>query len=307
MSKRAWFGARIARLVRETVSGWSADRCPRMAAALAYYTTFSVGPLLLISIAVAALVFDPDIARKEILNQLGTLIGLQGAEAVATVVENAGRNRNGSILATILGVLALLFGASGVFAELQTSLNTIWRVEKKKGRGILGFIKDRFFSFAMVLGIAFILLVSLVLNALLQALGSFVQGWAGEGTLLVVAYNLFTLAVLSTLFALMFKVLPDATIRWRDVWVGAVLTAALFTAGKFLIGLYLGKSGVAGKYGAAGSLVVFLVWVYYSAQILFLGAEFTRVWAEHHGGLPKPDADAERVVQRKAVLADSRK
>ena len=307
MSKRPWFGKRAVQLLRETFSNWSADRCPRMAAALAYYTTFSVGPLLLISIAAAGLIFDPDIARKEILNQLSMLIGLQGAEAIATVVENAGRHPNGSIVATILGTIALLFGASGVFAELQTSLNTIWRVEKKKGRGLLGLIKDRFFSFAIVMGIAFVLLVSLVVNALLQALGSFVEGWAGEGTFLVVLYNLFSLVVLGTLFALMFKLLPDARIRWRDVWVGAGLTAALFTAGKFLIGLYLGKSGVAGKYGAAGSLVVFLIWVYYSAQILFIGAEFTRVWAEHHGGLPKPDSDAQRVVERKAVLAEARK
>ena len=302
MSKRLSIWKRAWGLVRETFESWSNDQCPRMAAALAYYTTFSVGPLLLISIAAASLIFGADTARKEIMNQMGTLIGLQGADVIATVIENAGKHKTDSIWATIFGALALLFGASGVFTELQTSLNTIWRVEKRKGRGILGMIKDRSLSFAMVLGIAFILLVSLVVSALLQALGTLVSGWAGDSVLMIILYNVFALAVLSALFALMFKFLPDAKVRWRDVWLGAGITAALFTAGKFLIGLYLGKSGVAGKYGAAGSLVIFLVWVYYSAQILFVGAEFTRVWAEHHGGLVPPDEDAKRVVHRKAVL-----
>jgi membrane protein len=306
MGKRASIWKRAWGMVRETFEGWSSDQAPRMAAALAYYTTFSVGPLLLISIAAAGLIFGADDARKEIMNQLGTLIGVQGADAIATVVENAGKNKNGSILATIFGAAALLFGASGVFTELQTSLNMIWRVEKKKGRGILGLIKDRFLSFAMVLGIAFMLLVSLVFSALLQGLGTIVAGWAGDTALMAALYSLFSLVVLSALFALMFKYLPDAKVRWRDVWLGAGITAALFTAGKFLIGLYLGKSGIAGKYGAAGSLVVFLVWVYYSAQILFVGAEFTRVWAEHHGGLNPPDEDAKRVVHRKAVLSNAR-
>ncbi|HVE41704.1 MAG TPA: YihY/virulence factor BrkB family protein [Planctomycetota bacterium] len=306
MAKRESIWKRFWGMLRETFEAWSSDQCPRMAAALAYYTTFSVGPLLLISIAAAGLIFGAETARKEIMSQLGTLMGVQGADAIATVVENAGKNKNGSILATILGAAALLFGASGVFTELQTSLNAIWRVEKRKGRGILGLIKDRFLSFAMVLGIAFILLVSLVLSALLQALGSFVAGWAGNSVLMTSLYALFSLAVLSALFALMFKFLPDARVRWGDVWLGAGITAGLFTAGKFLIGLYLGKSGVAGKYGAAGSLVVFLVWVYYSAQILFIGAEFTRVWAEHHGGLAPPDEDAKRVVRRKAELSQTR-
>ncbi len=306
MAKRVSFWKKSWGMLRETFEAWSSDQAPRMAAALAYYTTFSVGPLLLISIAAAGLIFGPETARKEIMTQLGTLMGVQGADAIATVVENAGKNKNGSILATILGAAALLFGASGVFTELQTSLNAIWRVEKRKGRGILGIIKDRFLSFAMVLGIAFILLVSLVLSALLQALGTFVSGWAGDSVLMTTLYALFSLAVLSALFALMFKFLPDARVRWGDVWLGAGITAGLFTAGKFLIGLYLGKSGVAGKYGAAGSLVVFLVWVYYSAQILFIGAEFTRVWAEHHGGLASPDEDAKRVVRRKAELSQTR-
>jgi len=274
-----------------------------MAAALAYYTTFSVGPLLLIAIAVSGLVFDPDTARREILEQISGLVGRQGAEAVATVVENASRNRGGSILATILGSIALLFGASGAFGELQTSLNKIFRVEKKKGRGLLGLLKDRFLSFAMVLGIAFLLLVSLVVSAALEAFESVVAGWAGDAFVMKALYTAVSFGVLTLLFGLIFKVIPDARLRWRSVTLGAALTAALFTGGKILIGLYLGKSGVAGKYGAAGSLAVFLIWIYYSAQILFLGAEFTRVWALHHGGPPPPDPDAQRVKRQKAVAS----
>jgi membrane protein len=242
-----------------------------MAAALAYYTTFSVGPLMLIAIAVSGLVFKPETARQEILNQVGGLVGTQGAEAVATVVENAARDQGGSIVATILGALALLLGASGVFGELQTSLNAIFQVEKKKGRGVLGYLKDRFVSFALVVGLAFLLLVSLIVSAALQAFGSMITGWAGNAFLVRALYAVVSFVVLAVLFALMFKVVPDARLRWRDVLGGGALTAALFTIGKILIGLYLGKSGTAGKYGAAGSLAVFLIWIYYSAQILLMG------------------------------------
>jgi membrane protein len=290
-------------LLRETAENWSRDQAPRMAAALAYYTTFSVGPLLLISIAVAGLVFDPNTARSEILNQVGALVGRQGAEAVATVIENASRDKSGSLLATLIGAVALLFGASGVFGELQTSLNNIFQVEMKEGRGIPGAIKDRFFSFVMVLGIAFLLLVSLVVSAALQALGTVVVGWAGEAFLMKALYAAVSFGVLTGLFALIFKVVPDARLRWRDVALGAALTSALFTTGKILIGLYLGKSGVAGRYGAAGSLVVFLVWIYYSAQILFLGAEFTRAWASRRGGPVPPDRDAQRVKREKVAAS----
>jgi membrane protein len=295
----------IAKLLRSVGESWLGDEAPRMAAALAYYTTFSVGPLLLISIAIAGLVFDPDSARREILNQLTGLIGPNGAEIIATVVEHAGRNPSGNILGTIAGGVVLLFGASGVFGELQTSLNKIWKVEHKKGRGVLGWLKDRFFNFTMVLGIAFVLLVSLVVSAGLQALGGLIDGWFGDVQVMKILYAAVSFIILAVLFALIFKVVPDANTRWTDVWLGAGITAALFTAGKFLIGLYLGKSGVSGKYGAAGSLVVFLIWIYYSAQILFLGAEFTRVWAENRGhGIP-PDSDAQR-VRRKTEVVGSR-
>jgi len=294
---------RVWEVLRDTVQSWSTDLAPRMAAALAYYTTFSVGPLLLIAIAVSGLVFNPDTARQEILNQVGGLIGKQGAEAVATVVEHAARDQSGSVVATILGAVALLLGASGVFGELQTSLNSIFKVEKKAGRGILGYLKDRFFSFALVVGLAFLLLVSLVVSAALQAFGNVVQGWTGDAVLMKALYAVASFAVLIVLFGLMFKVVPDARLRWRDVLLGGALTAALFTVGKILIGLYLGKSGVAGKYGAAGSLAVFLIWIYYSAQILMLGAEFTRVWADRHGRPVEPDSDAQHVERRKEVTA----
>lgn len=290
------------RLLREVVKNWSSDDAPRMAAALAYYTTFSVGPLLLISIAVAGLVFDPDSARREILKELSGLVGSQGAEAVATVVENASRNPSRSVLMSIVGAVVLLFGASGVFGELQTSLNRIWKVERKKGRGVLGWLKDRFLNFTMVVGIAFVLLVSLVVSAALQALGGVVEGWFGDELLMKALYAVASFGVLTALFALIFKVVPDARTKWSDLWLGAGITAALFTVGKILIGLYLGKSGVSGKYGAAGSLVVFLIWIYYSAQILFLGAEFTRVWAEIRGHGTAPQRDAERIRKKTEVV-----
>ena len=297
----------VLRLLRDVVKSWSADEAPRMAAALAYYTTFSVGPLLLISIAVAGLVFDPESARREILNQLTGLVGPQGAEAVATVVENASRNKSTSVLASILGAVVLLFGASGVFGELQTALNKIWRVERKIGRGVLGWLRDRFFNFTMVLGIAFVLLVSLVVSAALEALGGVVHGWFGDELLMKALYAVVSFAILTGLFALIFKVVPDARTRWGDVWLGAGITAALFTAGKLLIGLYLGKSGVSGKYGAAGSLVVFLIWIYYSAQILFLGAEFTRLWADVRGHGVAPERSAQRVRRKTEVVSSGKR
>lgn len=304
MKKSSRFG-RAWRFLRAMGESWSDDQAPRMAAALAYYTTFSVGPLILIAIAVSGLIFDPDTARKEILEQIGGLIGKQGAEAVATVVQNASQDKSGSILATILGSIALLFGASGVFGELQTSLNNIFQVEKKKGRGILGWIMDRFFSFAMVIGIAFLLLVSLIMSAALEAFGTLVSGWWGDAFIMRAVYAVFSFAVLTVLFALIFKVVPDARLGWLDVMLGGSLTAALFTVGKILIGIYLGKSGVAGKYGAAGSLAVFLIWIYYSAQILFLGAEFTRAWARRRGGPVPPDSDARRVKREKVAASAS--
>ena len=195
-----------------------------------------------------------------------------------------------------IGVLALLFSASGVFGELQDSLNTIWKVRKKEGRGIWGTIRDRFFSFSMVVGVGFLLLVSLILSTALDALGQVVAGSGEESFLIKAANFLLSCGVIAAVFAAMFRVLPDVRTRWRDVWVGALLTSALFTVGKFLIGLYLGKSTIGRTYGAAGSFVIFLLWVNYTAQIMFFGAEFTKAFADRYGTPPEPSENARRIA-----------
>jgi membrane protein len=278
--------------VKEMLAEWSDDRAPRLGAALAYYTVFSLAPILVIVIGIAGVFFGRDIVQGQLLDQIGDLIGAQGVEAVRTMVASASEQRGKGVVATLLGFGALVFGASGAFAELQDSLNQIWDVQPKAGRGILGIMRDRFLSFSMVLGIGFLLLVSLVLSALLTAMGTLF----GSLVPVVVMQSVNTalsFGVVTLLFALIYKVLPDVDIEWRDVWLGSVVTALLFTLGKFAIGLYLGKSGLATAYGAAGSLVVVLVWVYYSAQILFLGAEFTQVWARRRGRGLRPAAIAE--------------
>jgi len=280
-----------AALARTVIDSWSADRAPKMAAALAFYTAFAVAPLLLIAIAVAGLLFGQDAARGHVVEQLSGLLGREGAEAIQDILRKAWQPQSGKI-ATLLGLAAFIVAATGVFGELQDSLNQIWKVRKKPGRGLLGLIKDRFLSMTMVLGIGFLLLVSLVLTAALNALGSSLVTWAGGGTALRALGFIASFGLVAALFAAIFKVLPDAETRWRDVWTGALLTAFLFAVGKFLIGLYLGKSAVGSTYGAAGSFVVFLLWVNYSAQILFLGAEFTKAVADRNGAPPKPDADA---------------
>jgi membrane protein len=274
---------------------WVDDRAPKMAAALAYYTAFAVAPVLLVGIAMAGLLFGADAARGRVVDQISGLVGQKGAEVIQEILVKAWQPGTG-LTATILGIAAFLVAATGLFGELQDSLNQIWKVRKRPGRGILGILKDRFLSMTMVLGMGFILLVSLVLTAALHALSDRIVSWAGEGILLKALAFLVSFGLVTFLFAAMFKVLPDARTRWRDVFVGATLTALLFTVGKFLIGLYLGKSTVGSTFGAAGSFVVFLIWVNYSAQILFLGAEFTKAYADRYGTAPKPDSDAVTVV-----------
>lgn len=270
---------------------WKEDKVPKLAAALAYYTTFSIAPILVIAIAVAGLVFGADAARGGIATQISGLVGEQAGETVQTLLQHAWKPRTG-ILATAIGVLALMFGATGVFSELQDSLNIIWRVRKKPGRGILGMLKDRFLSFGMVAGIGFLLLVSLVVSAGLQALEEAIFGSEELSVVARLLQELVSLLIISVLFSLSLKVLPDVRMRWRDAAVGGIVTGILFTAGKFLIGLYLGKSSVGSAFGAAGSLAIFLLWVYYSSQIFFLGAEFTKVFADTHGRPVPPDPDA---------------
>ena len=267
------------RLVNQVLVEWSNDHAQRLGAALAYYASFSIAPLLVIAMAIAGLIFGEDAARGAINEQLRSLLGAEAAIGVEGMITAAHKPQEG-ILAAVIGVIVLLFGASGVFGELQSSLNAIWHVEPKAVRGILGTIKDRFLSFTMVLGTGFLLLVSLLFSAVLSALEQWMTHSLPAPTgLLQAIHFLVSFGITTLLFALIFKVLPDIPIRWRDVWIGSIVTAFLFAIGKSAIGLYLGKSAISSSYGAAGSFVVVLVWVYYSSQILFLGAEFTKVFA----------------------------
>jgi membrane protein len=286
-------------VVKETVNDWLDDRAPRLAAALSYYTLLSIAPLVVISIAIAGLIFGPDAARGQIAGEIGGVVGADAARAIEAVVASA-RSPEGGVLSTVVGVIVLLFGASGVFVELQSALNTVWEVQPKPGRGILGEIRDRFFSFAMVLGVAFLLLVSLVLSAALSAAGRVFSAALPGGEVLWQALNfVFSFALVAGLFALIFKYVPDVKVRFRDVWLGALVTAFLFTVGKLLLGLYLGKASVGSSYGAAGSFIAFVVWVYYAAQIVFLGAEFTQVTARRRGAEIRPNENAVRVESEK--------
>ena len=274
-------------LFKQAYTEFGEDHAQRLGAALAYYTIFSFAPLLLIAIAIAGLVFGREAAQGEIFGQLRNVLGPQAAAAVQEMVKSAAKPKSGT-LATVVGIVTLLFGAAGVFGQLKDALNTIWNVETKQTGGILPMIKDRFLSFAMVLGTGFLLLVSLVIDSAIAAAGHFLGNRMPGGETLWQAIQLVvSLAVVTVLFALIFRFLPDVHPAWRDVWLGALFTALLFVVGKFALGLYLGKSAVGSSYGAAGSLVVLLLWVYYSAQILFFGAEFTQVYARTHGSMAK--------------------
>jgi membrane protein len=279
-------------LLKETGEDFIDDNVTRLAGALAYFTLLSLAPLVVLAIAVAGLAVDQDALRGRLGAELGAVVGPSGEVAVRTIVENAKTPSEG-VVSSILGIVVLLFGASGVFGELQAALNTIWEVAPKPGRGIWGTIRDRLFSFAMVMGVAFLLLVSLILSAALAVTGRFFERSlpGGEAVWQIVNF-VISFAVVSSLFAVTFKVVPDAKVRWRDVWIGAVVTAFLFSVGKFLIGLYLGKSSVASSYGAAGSIVLLVIWVYYSSLILFLGAEFTQVYAKRFGSRIRPSENA---------------
>jgi membrane protein len=279
-------------LLKEAGREWLEDKAPRLGAALAYYTALSIAPLLVIAIFIAGMAFGKEAAQGYLLDQIRDLVGGQGGQAIETMLAHANQPRTGS-LAAVLGMITLLAGAAGVVSQLQDALNTIWEVAPKPGRGVIGFLKDRFLSLAAVLGLGFLLLVSLVLSTVLTALAAFFVGLMPALAPALEAVNfVVSLAVTALLFALIFKLLPDAKIAWGDVWVGAALTALLFTLGKFLLGFYLGRSGITSTYGAAGSLVALLVWVYYSAQIVFFGAEFTKAYANRFGSRIVPSRDA---------------
>jgi len=279
-------------LAKQTASEWSEDNATRLAAALAFYTVLSIAPLLMLAIAIIGLVFGEDAARGQVASELASVVGPQAGEGVQTVIQHA-NSPSGGTIGSIVSVAVLLFGASGVFGELQSALNTIWEVKPKPGLGIKGFLRARLFSFTMVLSVAFLLLVSLVLSAGLSAVGAFFEHKlpGGAGVWSVLNFSV-SFAVITGLFALIFKTVPDVQIPWRDVWMGAALTALLFTIGKLGLGLYLGRASVASPYGAAGSIIVLVIWVYYASQILFMGAEFTQVYARSRGAKLTPSKHA---------------
>lgn len=281
------------RLLKETFFEWQQDKASNLAASLAYYTVFSLTPLLLIAISVAGIIFDEAAARGEIVNQIKSLVGTQGAEAIEVAIDNANKPGSSGGIASIISILVLLFGASGVFAQLQEALNTVWNVKAKPGKGVWGFIRKRFLSFSVVLVICFLLLISLVFSAALSAFNQLGSNFLPGFDILWQIFNIaISLGIITLLFALMYKYLPDAKISWKDVWVGAMITALLFTVGKWGLGLYLGRASFASTYGAAGSLVIVLAWVYYSTQILLFGAEFTQVYARRYGSRIVPDEHA---------------
>ena len=283
-------------LFRQALLAWWIDDVPRLGASLAYYTLFAIAPVLLVAIAIAGAVFGEEAVRGEIVGQLDTLLGRDGAQAVQALLEGARRD-TGDILATVFGGITFALAATGAFLELQTALNTIWRVKPKENVNIASFLWDRVRSFALVVAIGFLLLVSLAVSAALAALNT----WLNRSlpgmpvTLWSVVNLLLSLVVIGVLFAMLYRFLPDRRLEWRHVIVGALVTTVLFSIGKQVIGLYLGQSTTRSTYGAAGSVVVLLLWVYYSSQVVLLGAEFTRVYTEHYERRrPPPQEFAEK-------------
>jgi membrane protein len=281
---------RIVQLLSEAFRQWNIDRSPRLAAALAFYTILSLSPLLLISTAIAGFFFGEDAARGEIVHQLRGLIGQAGAEVVQTALEKAHRPRAG-IIATTLGIVTLLLGASAVFGELQDALNKVWKVPEKPPQSWSQVLRDRFFSFAMVLVMGFILLVSLIVSAILSAVGIFIESTLLNFGFTLKLFNvLLSFSIVTSLFAAMFRFIPDIRTGWREILIGSLITAFLFTVGKHLIVLYLERAGIETPFGAAGSLVVFVVWIYYSGLIFFFGAELTQILAHTRDHTRPPSA-----------------
>lgn len=285
----------IKTLFKCTFQEWKDDKAPRMAAAMAYYAVFSMGPLLLIALTVASIFFGEEAARTEMLTQISSVVGASTTEAIAGMLQNI-RERQSTGLTAVAGVGLLLLTASGVFAELQDSLNRIWEIKPQPTKGLAPLIKKRLLSFGMVFTIGFLLLVSLILTSILEGVLKNMEGLLpGMQYLWQVLSFAFSFALITVLFACMFRYLPDAKIEWRDLWKGSAITAAFFTLGKFGISLYLAHSATASAFGAAGSVVILLLWIYYSAQIFFFGAEFTQVYAKNHGSGIVPNADAVRI------------
>ena len=304
-SRKASYAAQAFELLKNTVTEWNQDKCPQLGAALAYYTVFSLAPLMLVLLGLFGLIYgSSDQAREKILEQLRYLIDPSGVKVIEEIANNAARPKAG-ILAVAIGILLALFGASGIFGQLQDALNTVWNVKPKPGRRIWGFIRARFLSFGMVGGVCFLLLVSLTVENLLRGLHNYLQTIIPGGHYLGLAvFYIFDFALIVLLFAMLFRYLPDAKIAWRDVWTGAALTAILFVIGKLLLGLYLGSGAAGSAYGAASALVTLLLWVFYSAQILLFGAEFTKIYANTYGSHIQPEEHAVRVERREIELPE---
>ena len=289
----------IWKLLSATYTKWTADHAQGLGAALAFYAIFSLAPLLLIVIAIAGSVFGQEAAQGQIIGQIQGLVGEESAKAIQSMIEEA-RKPAAGIIATVVAIVLLFLGATGVFAQLQEALNIIWRVEAKPEQGMWKILKDRFISLLAVLGTGFLLLISLVISAALSAIGTTLEQFLPvPGFLLQLINFLVSFAIVTLLFAMIYKLLPDRSIQWSDVWIGAIITSLLFTIGKFVIGVYLGKSDVGIAYGAAGSLVVMLMWVYYASQIFLFGAEFTAVYAHARGSklAPSPQARMESLTK----------
>jgi membrane protein len=299
-------------ILKQTFSEWNTDNAPRLGAALSYYTVFSLAPVLVLVIAVAGVFLGQDAAQGKIVDQLSGLLGQDSARFLQEAIARVGR-QGGGLTASLIGLVTLLVGATGVMIELQDALNTVWKVLPKPGTGIGGIkrlLRVRLLSLALVLSLGFLLLVSLVMSALLEGVVHWLGGFFGQWVVLgyVVNYGV-SIGVIALFFALLFKVLPDAKVHWKDVWIGAILTSLLFHLGKYLIALYIGRASVASSFGAAGSLAVLLVWIYYSAQIVLLGAEFTRAYADRLGGkvvpaenaVEAPHAAPDRLAAEKAM------
>ena len=293
--------AAIAAILWTATKAWWDDDAIRLGASLAYYTLFALAPILLVATAVAGIVFGAQAARGQIVGQLDQLVGPDGARAVQSLLEGASHRRAG-MLASVLGGITFVVAATGAFLELQAALNTIWRVKPNPRANVRGFVVDRLRSFGLVVAIGFLLMVSLAVTASLAAFNAWLAhrspsiplAWSGVNALASVV-------VTTALFALLYRFLPDVRLRWRDVTTGAFVTAILFTVGQQLIGLYLGQSSVSSSYGAAGSVMILLLWVYYSCQILLFGAEFTRVYAQRHGANARPESYAETDIESQGV------
>jgi len=290
-------------LLRTTFSQWLEDKAPQLGAALAYYTVFSLAPMMLVLFAIFGLIYgNSEVARREILHQVYSFLDRSSAKAVQDIAASTA-NPGASLVATVIGIAIAIFGASGVFGQLQDALNIIWGVKPKPGKSFASFLRARFLSFAMVAGMCFLLLVSLTVSALVTALGGYLEHLLPGASALVWTIHLaLDIGIVTLLFAMIFKFLPDAQLSWRDVRLGAMVTAALFLVGKYALGLYLGSGSAGTAYGAAGSLITMLIWIYYAAQIVLFGAEFTQVYAQERGRGIHPAKHAVRVKRREIEL-----